>query len=313
MNQIELRHLRTLTALRDTGSLVEAAERVFLTQSALSHQIKDLEGRLGCSLFIRKTRPVRFTSAGKRLLKLADEALPLVHGAMADVARLAGGESGRLYMAIECHSCFEWLLPAINSYREEWPDVELDVSSGFHFQPLPALARGDLDLVITADPVRDLELTYLPLFGYEAMLALSMDHPLAAKEWIEPNDIVDETLIAYPVDRSRMDVFTQFLEPAGVEPARVRTAELTTMMVQLVASGRGVTCLPNWALHEYIEKSYIVAKSLGEEGVWPNLYAAVRSDQANSSFLTGFVDLAKRTCFDTLVGIVPADEDVNAA
>ncbi len=313
MSHIELRHLRTLAALRDTGSLVEAAERVYLTQSALSHQLKDLENRVGCGLFIRKTRPVRFTSAGKRLLRLADEALPLVHGAELDVARLAGGESGRLFMAIECHSCFEWLLPAINLYREDWPDVELDVSSGFHFAPLPALARGDLDLVITADPVDDLDLAYLPLFGYEAQLAIAVDHPLAAREWVNPEDLADETIITYPVDRARLDVFTRFLEPAGVEPARVRTAELTTMMIQLIASSRGVACLPNWALHEYIERNYIVSRSLGEDGIWPNLYAAVRSDQADVSFIESFVRTAKATCFENLVGIVPADADVEAA
>ena len=313
MSHIELRHLRTLAALRDTGSLVEAAERVYLTQSALSHQLKDLENRVGCGLFIRKTRPVRFTSAGKRLLRLADEALPLVHGAELDVARLAGGESGRLFMAIECHSCFEWLLPAINLYREDWPDVELDVSSGFHFAPLPALARGDLDLVITADPVDHLDLAYLPLFGYEAQLAIAVDHPLAAREWVNPEDLADETIITYPVDRARLDVFTRFLEPAGVEPARVRTAELTTMMIQLIASSRGVACLPNWALHEYIERNYIVSRSLGEDGIWPNLYAAVRSDQADVSFVESFVRTAKATCFENLVGIVPADADVEAA
>ena len=148
MSHIELRHLRTLVALRDTGSLVEAADRVFLTQSALSHQLKDLETRLGCALFIRKTRPVRFTTPGRRLLKLADEVLPRVHSAEQDLARLAGGESGRIFMAIECHSCFEWLLPAIDQYRESWPEVELDLASGFSFAPLPALARGDLDLVV---------------------------------------------------------------------------------------------------------------------------------------------------------------------
>jgi LysR family transcriptional regulator for metE and metH len=312
MPNIELRHLRTLTALRDAGSLVEAAERVFLTQSALSHQLKDLETRIGCSLFIRKTRPVRFTAAGRRFLELADEVLPQVHSATMDVARFAGGESGRLFMAIECHSCFEWLLPAINLFREDWPDVELDVSGGFHFEPLPALARGDLDLVITADPVDGLALVYEPLFGYEAQLALTLDHPLTTKEWIEPEDLADETLITYPVDRSRMDVFTRFLDPAGVEPARIRTAELTTMMVQLVASGRGVSCLPNWALHEYIERSYVVGRSLGAEGVWPNLYAAVRADQREAPFLKSYIRTAKATCFNNLVGIVPADEDVKA-
>ena len=308
MSHIELRHLRTLVALRDTGSLVEAADRVFLTQSALSHQIKDLETRVGCSLFIRKTRPVRFTSAGNRLLKLADDVLPLVNGTEQDVARLAGGESGRIFMAIECHSCFDWLLPAINLYRESWPDVELDISSGFHFAPLPALARGDLDVVITADPVDDLSLSYLPLFSYEAQLAVAKDHPLATREWIEPADLANEVLITYPVDRGRLDVFTAFLDPAGIEPDRVRQAELTTMMIQLVASGRGVVCLPNWALHEYRERDYIAVTSLGEEGVWPTLYAAVRSDQADAAFIQGFVQTAKETCFADLVGIVTAEQ-----
>ncbi len=307
MSHVELRHLRTLVALRDTGSLVEAADRVFLTQSALSHQLKDLETRLGCTLFIRKTRPVRFTTAGKRLLKLADDVLPSVHSAEQDVARLAGGESGRIYMAIECHSCFEWLLPAINAYREHWPDVELDIASGFHFAPLPALARGDLDLVVTADPIADLGLAYVPLFSYEAQLALARDHDLAPKPWIEPQDLSGEVLITYPVDRSRLDIFTGFLDPAGVEPARVRTAELTTMMVQLVASGRGVCCLPNWALHEYREREFVVVKSLGEEGLWPTLYAAVRADQRDAAFIDGFIDVARRTCFEDLVGIVTAE------
>ncbi|MEQ8859612.1 MAG: LysR family transcriptional regulator [Pseudomonadales bacterium] len=309
MSQVELRHLRTLVALRDSGSLVEAAERVFLTQSALSHQLKDLETRLGCSLFIRKTRPVRFTSAGQRMLRLADEVLPLVHGAEQDLARLAGGEAGRIFMAIECHSCFEWLLPAIDRYREAWSDVELDIASGFHFAPLPALARGDLDLVITADPIDDAGLAYLPLFSYEAQLAVAREHPLAARPWVQPEDLADETLISYPVDRDRLDIYKKFLDPAGVEPARTRNAELTTMMVQLVASGRGVVCLPNWALHEYLQRDYVVAKSLGEEGVWPTLYAAVRVDQRDAPFIQGFVEVAKKTCFDNLVGIVVADAD----
>jgi len=307
MSNIELRHLRTLVALRDTGSLVEAADKVFLTQSALSHQIKELESRIGCPLFVRKTRPVRFTSAGSRLLRLADEVLPLVHSSELDLVRLAGGESGRIFMAIECHSCFEWLLPAIDSYRDRWPDVEMDIASGFHFAPLPALARGDLDLVITADPVEELGVYYYPLFSYEAQLALSKEHPLVAKPWVEPGDLASEVLISYPVDRARLDIFKNFLEPAAVEPKRVRHAELTTMIVQLVVSGRGVACLPNWALYEYNARDYLVVKSLGEEGVWPTLFAAVRKDQADAPFMQGFFETARSTCFANLRGIVTAE------
>jgi LysR family transcriptional regulator for metE and metH len=309
MLSLEIRHLRTLAALRDTGSLVEAAERVFLTQSALSHQIKDLEERLGGPLFLRKTRPVRFTAIGQRLLRLADELLPLVHATERDLDRLSGGAAGRLHMAIECHSCFEWLLPAINTYREAWPEVELDIASGFNFDALPALARGDLDLVITSDPVRELDLTYVPLFSYEAQLALAATHPLASKPWIDPDDLAGEVLICYPVDRARLDVFTSFLDPAGVEPQRVRTAELTPMMIQLVASGRGVTCLPNWALYEYLQKDYVVARSLGEEGVWPTLYAAMRRDDADAPFMRAFVETSVATCFRNLIGIVPVVDE----
>jgi LysR family transcriptional regulator for metE and metH len=307
MSNIEIRHLRTLVALRETGSLVEASERVFLTQSALSHQIKELEGRVGCPLFLRKTRPVRFTSAGNRLLELADQVLPRLHNAEIDLQRLAGGETGRIIMAIECHSCFEWLLPAIDTYRDQWSDVELDISSGFHFAPLPALARGDLDLVITADPVDEPGIHYFPLFSYEAQLAVSKTHSLVDKAWAEPADLADQVVITYPVDQDRLDLFTGFLRPAGIEPERVRHAELTTMIVQLVASGRGVTCLPNWALFEYLQNEYVVVRSLGEEGIWPTLYAAVRQDQAESPFMTAFIEVAKQVCFANLRGIVTAE------
>lgn len=300
---IELRHLKTLVALRDTGSLVEAADRVFLTQSALSHQIKDLEDRLGCSLFIRKTKPITFTSAGQRLLVLADEVLPMMRNAERDIARLAGGETGRLNMAIECHSCFQWLMPTIDHFRENWPEVEMDLSTGFSFSPLPALSRGELDLVITSDPQDMNGITYQPLFAYEVQLAISNKHPLAKKPYVEPDDFKDETLICYPVDKNRLDVFTRFLDPANAEPADMRTAELTVMMMQLVASGRGVCALPNWALTEYLERGYVSAKSLGSKGVWSTLYAAIRSDQLQAEFMQDFLTTAQETSFKNLTGI----------
>ena len=300
---IEFRHLRTLVALRDTGSLVEAADSLFLTQSALSHQLKDLEDRLDCSLFYRKTKPPRFTSAGRRLLKLADEVLPMVKNAQRDISRLAGGETGRLHICIECHSCFQWLIPSLNKYRSDWPEVEMDLSGGFSFAPLPALFRGDLDLVITADPVDMAGISYMPLFSYEAMLAVSKSHKLAAREMVLPDDLETEQLITYPVERNRLDVFTRFLDPLAIEPMSVRTAELTPMIIQLVASSRGVTCLPNWALTEYLAQNMVFAKKLGDSGLWCTLYAAIREDQVEMAFMQDFLNTAVETCFSTLTGI----------
>ncbi|MFO8044721.1 MAG: LysR family transcriptional regulator [Halomonas sp.] len=303
---LELRHLRTLVALRDAGSLVEAAERVHLTQSALSHQIKDLEERLDNPLFVRKTRPVEFTRAGERLLTLAEQVLPLVRMAERDLARLAGNEQGRLHMAIECHSCFQWLMPTVDHFRDHWPEVEIDIPGGHHFDPLPALAREQLDLVITADPQPLAGIHYEPLFRYEGLLAVARQHRLAGKAFVTPEALAEEILITYPVEHSRLDVFTQFLDPAGVRPKELRTAELTIMMMQLVASGRGVCALPNWALTEYLERDYVKAVALGEKGVWSTLFAAVRDETRQAPWMEDFLRTARETSFAVLEGIKPA-------
>lgn len=303
---IELRHLKTLSALRDAGSLVEAADRIHLTQSALSHQIKDLEDRLNCSLFIRKTKPISFTAAGRRVLTLADNILPMVKNTERDIVRLACGEAGRLNISIDCHSCFDWLMPTIDCFRKNWPEIEMDLANGFTFAPIPALARGELDLVITSDPVPKNGIHYTPLFSYESLIALSKSHPFAGNKFISAEELSTQTLITYPVNQDRLDIFTRFLDPAGLEPKEVRTAELTLMMLQLVASGRGVAALPNWAIDEYLQKDYLIAKPIGERGIWCTLYAAIRNEQQNAEFMLDFLETAKEISFTTLAGIKSA-------
>lgn len=305
---VEIKHLKTLFTLNSTGSLVEAAKQLHLTQSALSHQLKELEGRLDCSLFIRKSRPIRFTIAGMRLLELAESVLPQIRSAERDLSRFASGDAGRLHMAVECHSCFQWLMPAIDKFRDSWPEVELDFSSGFSFLPLPALKRGNLDLVITSDPQPLEGIAYIPLFSYQPMLALSRHHPLANKTYIQPEDLSDETLITYPVEKERLDIFNLFLIPEGISPAKIRQADLTMMMLQLVASGRGVAGLPNWALFEYLKKDYVVARRLGKEGLWNTLYAAVREEQRTLPYLQDFITTAIDSCFKHLKGIKVATD-----
>ncbi|GLR63330.1 LysR family transcriptional regulator [Marinospirillum insulare] len=304
---VELRHLKTLLALQATGSLVDAAERLHLTQSALSHQLKALEHLLDTELFIRKSKPLQFTPSGQRLLKLADDVLPRFEAAQRDLQRLAKGQAGRLHLAIECHSCYQWLMPTLDAFRKNWPDVEVDVPGGHHFAPLPALKRQELDLVITADP-RPIEgVVYSPLFRYESLLAIPKDHAFIDKAFIEPSDLLAETLITYPVERNLLDIFTHFLDPAAIEPAGIRTAELTILMMQLVASHRGVCALPNWAMTEYLERDYVAARRLGADGTWGTLYAAHRENQQSMAFITDFITTARKTSAQVLTGIKPVE------
>ncbi|WP_323017571.1 LysR family transcriptional regulator [Castellaniella sp.] len=299
---LEVRHLETLLAIRDGGSLQEAAERLHVTQSALSHQLRDLEVRLKTPLLNRRTRPARLTTAGLRLVALAEDVLPRIRATELELRRLSAGRAGRLHVAIDCHSCFQWLMPTLDAFRKDWPEVSLDLSAAFSFAPLPALSRGDLDVVITSDPETLDGVHYAPLFAYELVLAVSSQGPLGAARRVEAEDLRDQILITYPVDRSRLDVFTVFLDPAGVEPAGIRTAELTPMIVQLVASGRGVAALPSWALDEYKDLPGLHICRL-DDGIWRTLQAGVRAEDTDTAYVQAFLEQARRTCFEALPGI----------
>ncbi|MEN3365441.1 MAG: LysR family transcriptional regulator, regulator for metE and metH, partial [Burkholderiales bacterium] len=243
---LELRHLKTLVALREAGNLLRAATLLNVTQSALSHQIKQLEDHHGTPLFERKSVPVRFTPAGERLLKLADAVLMQVEGAERDVVRLAQGAAGQLRIAVECHTCFDWLMPAMDVFRSRWPEVELDIVSGFQADPVGLLYghRADVAIVSEIDP--DEAVDYHPLFRFEIVALVAKDHPLAARDYLVAEDFATDTLITYPVPDDMLDVVRQVLKPAGIDTAR-RTTELTVAMLQLVASRRGIATLPVWA------------------------------------------------------------------
>ncbi|MEZ8377491.1 LysR substrate-binding domain-containing protein [Vibrio splendidus] len=299
---IELKHLRTLTTLRDSGSLTATATSLYLTQSALSHQLKDLEARIGGQLFLRKTRPVKFTSEGEILLKLADEIQPRIAKAENELASLKEDVNGRLHMAIECHSCFQWLMPALKEYQVAWPSVTLDFSSGFGFEPLPALMAGELDLVITSDIQPRSEVHYEPLFDFEMRLITAINSPLAEKPSIEPQDLSDITMLSYPVQKQRLDVVKHFLQPAGVEPKKWKQADNTLMLVQMVSAGLGVAALPNWAISEFSRQGLIASKPLGK-GLSRRLFAAVRNSEKDKRYLQAFFSTARQQSKSHLDGI----------
>lgn len=290
---LELRHLRTLIAIDEEPTLARAADRVHLTQSALSHQIKAIEQYFGTPVFLRNTKPLRLTAAGRKILEAAQKVLPEIARTERELLRVARGDGGRLHIAIECHACFEWLVPVLDAFKRKWPHVEVDIRVGVSFDPLPALQKGDIDLVVSSDPLPLKDVVFIPLFEYEARLVMAADHPLAKKRYIRPADLAGETLITYPVQRKRLDVFTRFLQPAGIEPLAVRQAELTAVILLWVASQRGVAALPDWVLNETIHKSSLTTRALTSKGMKGTLYTAVRRSEQELPYIREFVALAQ--------------------
>lgn len=287
---LEIRHLQMLSALFRHGSLAATADELNLTASAISHQLKELENHYDITLVNRRTRPITFTPAGKLVLQLADNVLPQVARTKSDIKRLAHGQAGRLRLASECHSCFDWLMPILNAYRHEYSDVELDFATGFEPEPHQMLIDGDIDLLITTSNLPIDGISYQPLFTYESRLVMSPAHRLASQSAISPNDLSDETLIAYPVEQERLDIIAKFLSPAGITPKKMRTTELTAMLIQLVASERGVAALPDWVASDYEKKGWVVSRTLGD-GVYCQLHAAIRTSSLKTTYMKGFLAL----------------------
>ncbi|MFW5655623.1 MAG: LysR family transcriptional regulator [Roseicyclus sp.] len=290
---IEFRHLRTIKAIHDEGSLARAADRLHITQSALSHQIKGLEDQTGVELFVRRSRPMRLSAAGMKFLRLAEDILPRLAALEEEFEGLREGKSGRLHIAIECHACFDWLLPVLEAFRLTWPDVDVDIRPGLQFEALPALVREDVDLVVSSDPEDLPGVDFTPLFDYEPVFVCAGDHPLAQRPWIEARDFADQHLITYPVERARLDVFSQLLFAAGVEPRSIRQVELSAVMLLLVASGRGVAVLPDWVVRDPRTPASIVTRPLTETGITRRLYAATRADDTSKPFMAHVLRLCR--------------------
>lgn len=300
---IELRHLKAIAMLADTGSVTHAASRLHLTQSALSHQLAALEDFLETPLFERQQRPLKLTAAGGKLLELARQVLPEVEAARQSIARMkAAPPSRELRIAVECHTCYDWLMPAMDAYREAHPEVELDLVPGFHSEPLALLSERLADVVIVSEAKRQAGIAYFPLFSYEMVALAARGHALAAKPYLKAADFAGETLITYPVPDRMLDLVRRVLKPAGIDPAR-RTAELTVAILQLVASRRGIAALPRWAVQTYLDRGYVGALTIGPKGLWGELYLAMRTGEreAHAEFAATLAD----TAFSTLPLLKP--------
>ncbi|SFN50738.1 LysR family transcriptional regulator, regulator for metE and metH [Izhakiella capsodis] len=292
---IELKHLRTLQALRNTGSLAAAAAQLHQTQSALSHQFSDLEQRLGFRLFVRKSQPLRFTSQGEILLQLAEQVLPQIQQALQTCHE---PHQTALRIAIECHSCIQWLTPALDNFRRNWPQVVMDFKSGVTFDPQPALQQGELDVVLTSDILPRSGLHYSPMFDFEVRLVLAPDHPLAQSPHIRPEDLIAETLMIYPVQRQRLDIWRHFLQPAGISPS-LKSVDNTLLLIQMVAARMGIAALPHWVVESVERQGLVVTKTLGE-GLWSRLYAAVRDGEQRQPVTEAFMRSARQHACDHL-------------
>jgi len=293
MTYLERIHLEIIRAVERHGSMTAAADSLNLTQSALSHSIRKLEDALGVKIWHRTGRQLKPTQAGEYLLQTANRLLPQFVRSEEQLKQFGRGERGSLRIGMECHPCYQWLQKITGPYLRDWPSVDLDVKQKFQFGGIGALLAHDVDLLVTPDPYRKKGLYFEPVFDYEQVLVVGEDHPYRDSDFVIPRQLGDEILFTYPVSQDRLDIYTNFLSPEGMTVRRQKVVETTEMMIQMVASGRGVAALPRWLVEDHSNKYPIYPVKLGKKGLAKKIYLGIREADREVDYIAAFLKLAQ--------------------
>lgn len=291
---LERIHLAVVQEVEKQGSLTAAADKLCVTQSALSHSMKKLEQQLGTDIWLREGRSLRLTQAGQYLLAVAGRVLPQLDLAEERLRQFAQGERGSLRIGMECHPCYQWLLKVVSPYLAAWPDVDVDVKQKFQFGGIGALLGYEIDVLVTPDPLHKPGLRFEPVFDYEQVLVVARGHALAQAPYAKPGQLAQEVLITYPVATDRLDIYTRFLLPAGITPRRHKTIETTDIMLQMVASGRGVAALPRWLVQEYATRMDVVPVRMGPKGIAKQIHLGMREADLAIDYVQDFISQARK-------------------
>lgn len=289
--KLEIRHLKLIKAIAREGSVTKAGNRLHLTQSALSHQLRDAEQKLGARLFTRLNKRMLLTPAGERLLVSADNVLEEIKRAEEDIHRIALSREGVLRLSTQCYTCYHWLPSMLKLFQQKFPRVDVQIMVEATRRPLEALLDGKLDLAIVNRPLRNSKIAYKPLFHDELVAVVRPDHPLASRAHVKAQDFADQHLLVYQVPKEESTIFQKFLIPAGVSPRRVSQVQLTEAIIEMVKAGLGVSIMARWAVAPQLASGTLCAVPLSSRGFHRQWSAATLKNKSAPAYLNAFIDL----------------------
>ena len=284
---LELRHLKLVRAVAALGGLTSAGRELHLTQSALSHQLRDVETRLGTPLFLRVGRRMVLTTAGERLLRSADEILGTLERTEDAIRSLAGGRRGLLRVTTGGYTEFYWLPPALKAFRAACPNVDLQIVSG-NGDVGRLFLEGLIDVAIVNHPVGDARLLVRPLFDDEVVVIAPPGHELASKRFVQPEDFIDQTLLL-DLPPGEHAIFQRVLAPAGLSPDRIQVVAQTGAIVELVKAGLGIALISRWAVEPLVRAGVLRAVPLTRRGERDSWNALVLKDLADTPYMRAFL------------------------
>ena len=286
---MELKYLRLIKTIAEEGNISNSANRLFLTQSALSHQLKDIESRLGFKVFLRSRNKWKLTEEGLALYQIAKNVLTEIEQGMDKINEIRSGARGVVRVSTECYSFYHGLPSFLQKMQILYPHVEVRLMVEATHQPVTKLESGDLDIAITTSKENGERLKFIPIFKDEIFAIAHREHPTSDKKYLEANDFKDIHFIihSYPLDT--VSVYRLFLKPAKVMPQKITAIPLTEIALEMVHANMGIMCMPEWALASFTIPNTLTKRPIGKKGLKRTHYAAVKTEDLNKKYIRDFV------------------------
>ncbi len=285
---LEIRHLKLIAAIAETGSMTRAGNCLHLTQSALSHQLRDAEEQLGVALFERGNRKMILTPAGQRLLQSARAVIVELENAQQDIKTRKEAGHGLIRLSTECYTVYHWLPSRLKLFQQRFPSVEFQLVVEATDNPFEALLEGNLDVAIACTRVRNRKIRYITLFEDEMLVIAPPQHHVARKKHVELQDFAGETIIIYP-PKEESTLLHKILAPAGIWPRKIQEVMLTEAIIEMVKGGLGLALLAKWAVAPQLASGAVVGRPLTSKGYTRTWWAAQLRDKRAPAHLEEFI------------------------
>jgi LysR family transcriptional regulator for metE and metH len=286
---MEIRHLKLVKAIVEEGSITKAIAKLHLTQSALSHQLKEAEYQLGTKIFLRTNKKLILTNAGEKLYQAANEILNKLADTEQEIKQLIFGEAGEIRISTECYSSYHWLPSVLKQFQFLYPKVDLKIVMEATHYPLQKLLANVLDIAIISDPVKDENITYLELFQDEMVMVVSENHAWAHKKYVVAEDFVDQHLLIHSLPLETVTIHQFLLAPANVKPKKITPLPLTEASIEMVKADMGIMGMAKWALQPYLKNNNLVAIKIGKNGLKRKHYIAIMNNKTYPPYFNHFI------------------------
>ncbi|MFN6088895.1 MAG: LysR family transcriptional regulator [Cyclobacteriaceae bacterium] len=271
---MEIRHLRLIKSIVEEGSITKAIDKLHLTQSALSHQLKEAEYQLGTKIFLRQNKKLILTKAGEKFYHTANEILEKIADTEKQIKSMVFGEVGEIRISTECYSSYHWLPSVLKQFHLLYPNVELKIIVEATHYPLQRLLSNELDIAIVSDPIKNEHIEYVELFQDEMVMVVSENHSWAEKKYVVADDFKTEHLFIHSLPLETVTVHQFLLAPARVSPKKITPLPLTEASIEMVKADMGVMAMAKWAAQPYVKTNSIRTIRIGKNGLKRKHYIA---------------------------------------